>query len=110
MHKIRELVFEVALSFPSEVRTYIETVAKQLVRMLGNNTVFYDRFYKSQLATPNLDTALQELYRTRSKLIVVFLSKDYANKKWCGIEFRAIHDIINAKHDEMVHDSPLQSS
>lgn len=99
---IRRHIFDVAFSFPGEVRPYIETVAKQLVRLLGNNSVFYDNFYKSQLAVPNLDTALQDLYRTRSKLIVVFLSQDYAKKKWCGIEFRAIRDIINSKHDEMV--------
>ena len=99
---IRKHIFDVSLSFPGEVRPYIETVARQLVRILGNNTVFYDNFYKSQLATPNLDTALQDLYGTRSRLIVVFLSGDYANKKWCGIEFRAIREIINAKQDEMV--------
>lgn len=99
---IRKHVFDVALSFPGEVRAYIETVARQLVRILGNNTVFYDSFYKSQLAMPNLDTALQDLYGTRARLVVVFLSEDYANKKWCGIEFRAIRDIINAKQDEMI--------
>jgi hypothetical protein len=99
---IREHVFEVAVSFPGQVRTYIETVAKQLVSVLGNNTVFYDKFYKAQLATPNLDTALQDIYRNRSRLIVVFLSKDYANRKWCGLEFRAIREIINAKQDEQV--------
>ena len=99
---IRKHIFDVSLSFPGEVRQYIETVARQLVRILGNNTVFYDNFYKSQLAMPNLDTALQDLYGNRSRLIVVFLSEDYANKKWCGIEFRAIREIINAKQDEMV--------
>ncbi len=99
---IRRHVFKVALSFPGEVRPYIETIAKQLVRVLGDNTVFYDNFYKSQLATPNLDTALQDLYGQRSKLIVIFLSADYANKKWCGIEFRALRDILNAKRDEMI--------
>ncbi len=99
---IRNHDFNVALSFPGEARPYIEAVAKQLVRVLGKNTVFYDNFYKSQLAAPNLDTALQDLYGNRSKLIVVFLSEDYANKKWCGIEFRSIRKIINSKQDERV--------
>ncbi|MFO1041800.1 MAG: TIR domain-containing protein [Planctomycetaceae bacterium] len=99
---IRKHIFDVALSFPGEVRGYIETVARQLVKVLGDNTVFFDNFYKSQLATPNLDTALQDLYRNRSRLVVVFLSADYADKKWCGIEFRAIREIINAKQDEKV--------
>jgi hypothetical protein len=106
---IRTHVFDVSLSFPGEVRTYVEQVAKHLVRALGPNGVFYDNFYKSQLAVPNLDTTLQALYRSRSRLIVAFLSGDYAKKKWCGIEFRAIREIINDKNDEMVmfvrHDS-----
>jgi hypothetical protein len=106
---IRTHVFDVSLSFPGEVRSYVEEVARQLVRALGSNSVFYDNFYKSQLAAPNLDTTLQSLYRDRSRLIVAFLSGDYARKKWCGIEFRAIRDIINDKQDEMVmfvrHDS-----
>ena len=48
----------------------------------------------SQLARPSLDTLLQEIYRHRSKLIVVFLGSDYQRKDWCGIEFRAIREII----------------
>lgn len=99
---VRQHVFDVALSFPGEVRAYTEAVARQLLRVLGNNSVFYDNFYKSQLAMPNLDTALQDIYRKRSRLVVCFLSEDYATKKWCGIEFRAIRDIINDKRDEMV--------
>jgi hypothetical protein len=37
---------------------------------------------------------LQGIYRTRSKLIVIFLSSDYQRKEWCGVELRAIQDII----------------
>jgi hypothetical protein len=98
---VRKHFFEVALSFPGELRPFAETVARQLLCLLGNNTVFYDKYYKSQLATPNLDSILQDVYRNRSRLVVCFLSKDYASKKWCGIEFRAIRSIINDKRDEM---------
>jgi len=99
---IRQHVFDVALSFPGEVRDFTEAVARQLRRVLGCNSVFYDNFYKSQLAAPNLDTILQDIYRTRSRLVVCFLSEDYAGKKWCGIEYRAIRSIINDKRDEKV--------
>ena len=99
---VRQHTFDVSLSFPGKVRPYAESVARQLVRVLGNNSVFYDNFYKSQLAMPNLDMTLQDIYRSRSRLVVCFLSKHYANKKWCGIEFRAIRDIINHKRDEVV--------
>ena len=94
--------FDVALSFPGESRDYIEKVAAKLNRDLGPYRVFYDNYFKSQLAMPNLDTKLQDLYGNRSRLIVVFLSKHYQEKKWCGIEFRAIRSILNARKDEQI--------
>ena len=36
----------------------------------------------------------QDIYRNRSKLVVVFLSGEYQKKDWCGVEFRAIKEII----------------
>lgn len=86
--------FDVALSFPGEVRPLVEEVAGHLERLIGPNAYFYDNNYTSQLARPSLDTFLQDIYRNRAKLIVVFLSADYQRKNWCGIEFRAIRDII----------------
>lgn len=86
--------FEVALSFPGEVRSLVEQIALELERRIGPNSYFYDDNYVSQLARPSLDTLLQDIYLNRSKLIVVFLGSDYHKKDWCGIEFRAIKEII----------------
>lgn len=86
--------FDVALSFPGEVRPLVEEVAGHLERLIGPNAYFYDNNYVSQLARPALDVLLQDIYRNRSKLVVVFLSADYQRKNWCGIELRAIRDII----------------
>ncbi len=94
--------FDVSLSFPGEARPYVESVAKELVSVLGAGRVFYDNFFKSQLARPNLDTLLQNIYRKRSKLIVAFLCQSYSEREWCGIELRAIRDLIKAKKDTMV--------
>ena len=94
--------FDVALSFPGEVRVYVESVAVELEREIGPNSYFYDDNYKSQLARPSLDTLLQDIYRNRSRLIVVFLCTEYQEKEWCGIEFRAIREIINAREHERV--------
>ncbi len=98
---IHEHDFDVALSFPGELRPYVKSVADLLLAQLGDDRIFYDNAYKAQLARPNLDTALQSIY-TRSRLIVVFLSANYASKKWCSIEFRAIREIINARADDRV--------
>lgn len=86
--------FAVALSFPGEVRSLVEQIAIELERRIGPNSYFYDNNYVSQLARPSLDTLLQDIYRNRSKLVVVFLGGDYHKKDWCGIEFRAIKEII----------------
>ena len=86
--------FDVAFSFPGEVRSLVEEVATHLEPYVGPNAYFYDNNYKSQLARPALDLLLQDIYRNRSRLIVVFISADYQAKNWCGIEFRAIRDII----------------
>jgi hypothetical protein len=94
--------FSVALSFPGEVRPYVARVAGELERLIGPDSYFYDDNYTSQLARPSLDTLLQDLYGNRSRLLVVFLSDDYQSKKWCGIEFRSIRDVIHRKEYERV--------
>ena len=94
--------FDVALSFPGEIRDYIEQVAEALERLIGPDSYFYDNNYLSQLARPSLDTLLQDIYLKRSKLVVVFLCKKYEEKQWCGIGFRAIREIIMAKEHEKV--------
>jgi len=96
-------VFEVGLSFPGEIRNTVEEVARHLEGLLGPHSYFYDFNYQSQLARPGLDTFIQGIYRNRSRLIVVFLSADYQRKNWCGIEFRAIREIIaEREHDKIM--------
>jgi hypothetical protein len=94
-------VFDVALSFPGETRPLVEKIAQELERRLGPNTYFYDNNYVSQLAQPSLDTLLQGVY-SRAKLDVVFLSTDYQKKDWCGVEFRAVKEIIFARENTRV--------
>ena len=86
--------FDVALSFPGESRALVEEIAGALEVRLGSDRYFYDNNYKAQLARPSLDVLLQDIYRNRSKLIVVFIGGDYQRKEWCGIELRAIREII----------------
>jgi hypothetical protein len=90
---ISKHIFDVALSFPGETRPLLEGIVQELEKRLGPNKYFYDNNYKSQLAQPSLDDLLQGVYK-RARLDVVFLSKDYQKKDWCGVEFRAIKEII----------------
>lgn len=92
--------FKVALSFPGERREYVSKIAEGLADRLGKNAVFYDKYYEAHLAKPNLDTTLQTIYLERSDLIVVFICEEYEQKEWCGLEWRAIRDIIKQRRDE----------
>ncbi|NQV27777.1 MAG: TIR domain-containing protein [Rhodopirellula sp.] len=94
--------FDVALSFPGEHRTFVEEVAKSLSRSLTREKVFYDRFYEAELARPNLDTYLQHIYHNDVNLVVVVLCKEYDEKEWCGLEFRAIRDLIKKRRDDEI--------
>ena len=95
-------VFDVALSFPGEIRSLVKDVAYELNSQIGTDSCFYDFNYSAQLARPSLDTLLQDIYRNRSKLIVVFLSGNYQRKQWCNIEFRAIREIIFERNDQQI--------
>ncbi len=102
MKKLESINFKVALSFPGEKRGYAENLANILRERLGDNQVFYDNHYKSQLARPNLDILLQNIYRNSSELIVIFLCQKYSEKEWCGLEWRAIREIIKIKENHKI--------
>lgn len=94
--------FKVALSFPGEKREFVSKVAKGLSKRLGKGSVFYDKYYEHELARPNLDIILQNVYHNNSDLVVVFLSKEYKEKQWCGLEWRAVRDLIKKRRDEEI--------
>ena len=100
--RVAEIKFKVAMSFPGEKRSYVGAVVKSLRPEFSSDSIFYDFDYQAQLARPNLDTLLQHIYRKQSDLIVVFLCKEYAQKEWCGLEWRAVRDIIKSKQDDRV--------
>ncbi|WDE98798.1 hypothetical protein PQO03_13225 [Lentisphaera profundi] len=76
LNKIEDIKFKVAMSFPGEKRHYVSKVMDSLRVALGNDQVFYDYDYQSQLAKPDLDTLLQQIYRNNSDLVVVFLCEE----------------------------------
>lgn len=99
---LSDIEFKVAMSFPGEHRGYVAGVVNALRPHLGADSVFYDFDYQAQLARPNLDILLQSIYRDHSELVVVFLCEAYTQKEWCGLEWRAIRDIIKAKEDKVM--------
>ena len=76
--------FEVALSYASEDRHYVQQVAEGL-RDTGVR-VFYDEFAAVELWGADLYTYLDEVYRKRARFTVVFVSRSYAAKEWTAHE------------------------
>lgn len=94
--------FEVALSFPGEVRELVKQIAAELERKFGPDAYFYDNNYVAQIARPNADLLLQDIYGKRARLVVVFICKEYDVKKWCGVEFRTIRQLLFDKTDRIM--------
>jgi hypothetical protein len=92
--------FAVALSYSGERREYVKKVVWALRELeIPRERIFYDRFHKAELSVLNLDSKLQAIYHDDSELIVIFISAEYERKDWCGLEWRAIRDIIKRRRD-----------
>ena len=94
--------FRVALSFAGEYRDRVKQIADKLKLKLGEDAVFYDDDHNLELAKPNLDTDLPNLYRTQSDHVLVFLCPEYGKKKWCRLEWRAIKNLIATDDEDRI--------
>lgn len=86
--------FAIAFSFPGERRNFVEKVANNVRAVFGEHKTFYDNYHREELSRPNLDITLQRFYKDDSDLIVVFMCREYNEKEWCGLEWRAIRELI----------------
>jgi len=92
--------YKIALSFAGEYRNYVGSVADLLASRLGKNKVFYDKYHEQDLARPNLDLYLQDIYHNQAEKIAIFIADKYEEKEWCGIEWRSIRDIIKKRRND----------
>lgn len=100
--KLIDKKFKVAVSFAGEKRKFVEETVNFLELFIDRKQIFYDNYYKAHLAKPNLDNLLQKIYHDNSELIVVFLCENYDQKEWCGLEWRAIKDLIKQKKEDKI--------
>src|ERR1039458_3984334 len=96
----KQFRFQVALSFPGEYRARVEKIARMLADKLGQSNVLYDEWYRAEFARPNLNVYLPTLYSEQSLLLVFFLGAAYAEKEWCGLEWRAGLDLLKRKEED----------
>ena len=76
--------FDVALSYASEDRDFVDRVAECL--KAKNIRVFYDKDEEIDLWGKELPETLDSIFRTRSDFVVLFISKHYASKMWTNYE------------------------
>lgn len=79
--------YDVALSFAGEDRPYVEAVAGRL-RTAGLK-VFFDDFEQIELWGGDLVVHLDEVYRTKARYCVVFISRHYRHKLWTTHELQS---------------------
>jgi hypothetical protein len=100
MHPPSPFRFQIALSFPGEFRPRVKMIAEALAATVTQERVLYDEWIRAELARPNLDVYLPQLYHEQSLLLVFFLCGEYARKDWCGLEWRAGRDLLKRKADD----------
>jgi TIR domain len=98
--------FAIAFSFPGEHRNYVEQVARALLSAFGGeqgkSRIFYDAWHESKVIGYASNRKLQKIYEADSDLIVPFYCQDYLTKKWCGVELRAIEELLFIQEYERV--------
>ena len=94
--------FRVALSFPGEVRERVAAIAEILRTTIGKESMFYDKWYAAELARPNLDLYLENIYRSESDLLVIVLCAESEAKDWCGLEWRVVREFIKNRDAERI--------
>ncbi len=78
--------YDVALSYASEDRAYVDKVASRL--KAKRIKVFYDQFETTKLWGKNLYDHFAEIYG-KAKYAVVFISKSYSEKAWTNHELKS---------------------
>lgn len=70
-------------------------MAAILAAQFGEERILYDKFHAPEFARSDLTFHLTRLYFEEADLVVAVLCPDYAQKKWCGLEWNAIYWLIN---------------
>ena len=94
--------FRVAFSFAGDRRAFVSQVADVLAGRFGRKQILYDKYHEAEFAIPNLGAVLPRLYFEEADLVVTVLSRDYENKEWCGLEWRAVFGLIKQRRDQTV--------
>lgn len=92
--------FEVALSFAGDnKRSYVREVARLLRDNLGDGKVFLDEWFEAEIAGLDAQLFFQKVFKSESRLVVVFVCGRYNEKPWTQDEWRAICSLERTLRD-----------
>ncbi|MBP6749859.1 MAG: tetratricopeptide repeat protein [Xanthomonadaceae bacterium] len=95
--------FRIAFSFAGEKRGFVKEVADLLAKRFTQEKILYDKYHEAEFARNDLGIYLPNLYNRESDLVVVLACPNYDVKEWTGLEWLAIHDLLQQrKRDEVV--------
>jgi hypothetical protein len=79
--------YDIALSFASEQRRYVDVVARCLID--AGVKVFYDEFETAALWGRDGIETFTDVYGKKAYRVVIFISEHYVAKGWPNVERRA---------------------
>ena len=94
--------FRIAFSFAGEKRNFVEETAQILAQRFGEEKILYDKFHEAEFADADLAFNLPSLYKNGTDLIVAVFCRDYDQKQWCGLEWRAIFSLIKENQSKKI--------
>lgn len=94
--------FRIAFSFAGEKRDFVRQVADLLAKRFERDRILYDKYHEAEFARNDLGIYLPNLYNRECDLVVVVVCPDYDEKEWTGLEWLAIHDLLQQRKREEV--------
>ena len=94
--------FRIAFSFAGEKRAFVKDVAALLAGRFGESAILYDKFHEAEFARNDLAIYLPNLYNRDSDLVAVVVCPAYEAKEWTGLEWLAIHNLLQQRRREEV--------
>ncbi len=94
--------FRIAFSFTGDRRGFVAEVATLLAEQFHADQILYDKYHEAEFARNDLGIYLPNLYNEHADLIVAVVCPKYDAKEWTGLEWLAIHDLLQQGEREKV--------
>ena len=94
--------FRIAFSFAGEKRDFVKQVADLVAGRFCEDQILYDKYHEAEFARNDLSIYLPNLYNQDADLVVVVVCSNYDVKQWTGLEWLAIHDLLQQRRRDEV--------